>query len=394
MLVSKFDMRCLLIAAALASVGFAQAPPPAPDLNQLLTDARKSYAKGDYAAARESLEKASTMVEETPKENPRRYDILKQFAGLNAASGDYAKAQEYMELAINWRETVLGVSDPGLLDDLTEQAMLCGRLKDHARGLAILNRVYAAHLKSPGYESSAAADDQSRMAILYMGDKKPGRAAECLVVAIRIREKLLGLEHPGLLVELDRLAAAWLAVQNYPAAEEVFRRTMVIQERLVGRDSADLIPTVDGLAYSQFGQRKYEEAEKNYARLLALWVASAGESHPLVAITLDKIAMFYREQKRMEDAQAAKDKALAIRALFLANGLAQEAGEQLASGDKEIKKLAEPMYRRALAVLDPERKEHEELRKSIEKMLDELKPAKPAPKGSPSRPPPSSGKKQ
>ncbi|HEV8147748.1 MAG TPA: tetratricopeptide repeat protein [Bryobacteraceae bacterium] len=368
------------VATIFAASLLAQTPaaPPA-DLDQLLLTARKNYAKGDYAAARESLATALAIVEESPKENPKRYDVYKQLAGVNSASGDYAKAQEYVEYAINWRETVLGPTDPGILDDLTEQAMLCNRIKDNARGLAILNRVYAAHLKSPGYESSAAADDQSRMAILYMGDKKPDRAAECLVIAIRIREKILGLEHPGLLVELDRLAAAWIAIQNYPRAEETFRRALVIQERLVGRDSADLIPTVDGLAYSQFGQKKYDEAEKNYGRLLGLWISSAGESHPLVAITLDKIAMFYREQKRMDEAQAAKDKALALRALFLANGLAQEAGEQLASPDKEKKKQAEQTYRRALSVLDPERKEHDELRKSIEKMLDQLKPAKSRP---------------
>jgi tetratricopeptide (TPR) repeat protein len=371
----RFSIAAIFAAALLAQT---TAPPPA-DLDQLLLDARKNYAKGDYTAARESLVTALAIVEESPKESPKRYDVFKQLAGVNSAAGDYAKAQEYLEYAINWRETILGPADPGILDDLTEQAMLCNRLKDNARGLAILNRVYAAHLKSPGYESSAAADDQSRMAILYMGDKKPDRAAECLVVAIRIREKILGLEHPGLLVELDRLAAAWIATQNYPRAEETFRRALVIQERLVGRDSADLIPTVDGLAYSQFGQKKYEEAEKNYGRLLGLWILSAGESHPLVAITLDKIAMFYREQKRTEEAQAAKDKALALRALFLANGLAQEAGEQLANADKEKKKQAEQTYRRALAVLDPERKEHDELRKSIEKMLDQLKPAKSRP---------------
>jgi tetratricopeptide (TPR) repeat protein len=371
----RFSIAAIFAASLL---GQTPATPPA-DLDQLLMTARKNYAKGDYAAARESLATALAIVEESPKENPKRYDVYKQLAGVNSVAGDYAKAQEYVEYAINWRETVLGPNDPGILDDLTEQAMLCNRLKDNARGLAILNRVYAAHLKSPGYESSAAADDQSRMAILYMGDKKPDRAAECLVIAIRIREKILGLEHPGLLVELDRLAAAWIATQNYPRAEETFRRALVIQERLVGRESADLIPTVDGLAYSQFGQKKYDEAEKNYGRLLGLWISSAGESHPLVAITLDKIAMFYREQKRMDEAQAAKDKALALRALFLANGLAQEAGEQLASPDKEKKKQAEQTYRRALAVLDPDRKEHDELRKSIEKMLDQLKPAKSRP---------------
>jgi tetratricopeptide (TPR) repeat protein len=117
------------IAAIFAVSLLAQttAPPPA-DLDQLLLTARKNYAKGDYAAARESLATALAIVEESPKENPKRYDVYKQLAGVNSAAGDYAKAQEYVEYAINWRETVLGPNDPGVLDDLTEQAMLCNRL--------------------------------------------------------------------------------------------------------------------------------------------------------------------------------------------------------------------------------------------------------------------------
>jgi tetratricopeptide (TPR) repeat protein len=236
------------------------------------------------------------------------------------------------------------------------------------------------------------------MALLYMGLLKPDRAAESLVIAISIREKILGPEHPGLLVELDRLAAAWLALHDYAKAEDVFRRVLRIQERLVGPRHPDLIQTVDGLAYAQFGQKKYDEAEVNYKRLLGLWISSAGESHPMVALTLDKMTVFYREQKRMEEAQTAKDKALALRALFLANGLAQEAGEMLAKDDKDAKKQGEQLYRRALVVLDPERPEHDALRKAIEKMLDELKPPppKPATKSVPSSRPPAAttGKKQ
>jgi len=214
------------------------------------------------------------------------------------------------------------------------------------------------------------------MALLYMDDGHPERASGALKTALEIREKTLGAENPGLLPELDRLASTWLTLRLYDKAEEAYRRALVIRERVAGAAEAELIPTLDGLAYACFGQKKYEDAEALYKRLLATWEKSAGGDHPMVALTLDKLAMFYRDQKRWDEGVAAAERATALRALFLANGLAQEAGERLARGDR---KEAEQLYRRALAALDPSRSEHGQLREQIEGSLKELAPRKSAP---------------
>ena len=55
-------MRCLLIAALVTPLLAQTTIPPPADLDQLLLTARKSYAKGDYAAARESLSTALAIV--------------------------------------------------------------------------------------------------------------------------------------------------------------------------------------------------------------------------------------------------------------------------------------------------------------------------------------------
>ena len=107
-----------------------------------------------------------------------------------------------------------------------------------------------------------------------------------------------------------------------------------------------------------------------------MWVNSAGADHPMVALTLDKLAVFYREQERFREALAAADQAIAIRALFLAKGLSQEATARQAQGEK---REAEQLFRRALVVLDPSRPEQEKFRQQIESILAELtgKPGKP-----------------
>jgi len=129
---------------------------------------------------------------------------------------------------------------------------------------------------------------------------------------------------------------------------------------------------VDGLAYACFGQKKYDVAEPIYQRLLALWIKSVGSAeHPVVAMTLDKIATFYAEQKKFDQAKEAAGRANAIRTHFLASGLAQQATEQLAEGNK-AEALA--LYQRALKVMVPPNPIYDELRSETEDIVRSFSP--------------------
>lgn len=356
------------------------APQPAGELDRLIESGRASYAKGDYPSAKETLQQAWQLAEETQAEPSKRYDLLKQLARALAGAQQYLDAENYLRQALNLKETVLKVEPAETIPDLVELAMICRGLKDYPRGLAILARVVEIHVRSGGtFNSEVVADAFSRMALLHVDAKEADQAANTLEQALEIRGKLLGTEHLGLLPELDRLAPIRIALREYEKAEAVYRRALVLRELALGASDPDLIATLDGLAYACFGQKKYDQAEGFYKRLLDIWIASAGAEHPMVALTLDKMVTFYREQKRYEEATVAEDRALGLRAYFLANGLAREAGEQIKLGNA---KAAVDLYRRALVPLDPERPEHARLRQDIEGQLAVLRPP---PKRSPKK---------
>ncbi len=357
-----------LIAAAV----FGQTPPP--DIDALMKTAHTAYRKADYPGARKSLEEAWTAAGELPQNDPKRYEILKELSAVLGASGENEEAEKYIELAINWRETAVGREDPLIADDLIELATNCERRKDPERAIAILQRVIAIHAKARGnFENSDVADDYSRIALVQASQNKPEVAIPTLLTAIGIRERVLGPESPGLLVELDRLGALQLAARTYDAAEVTFRRALVIRERVVGSKSADLLTTLDGLAYSLFGQKQFDDAEVFYKRLLDLWTLIG--NLPMIADTDEKIAVFYREQQKWEQGTEAAANAIALRALVSAAGLSTEATAWIAHGDKQH---GVEYYRKALAVLDPNRKDHDGLRGQIEHILADLDPPKPA----------------
>lgn len=345
----------------------------APDLGSLMKTANAAYRKADYATARKALEDALKAADTLPPEDPKRYEILRQLSGVSGASGDNAAAQSYIEQAIAWRENTSGKNDPSLADDLIELATICDRRDDFERAIALLQRTVGIHTKAHGnFENSDVADDISRIALVQVDQKKPEQAIISLATVLGIREKVLGPDSTGLLSELDRLGTLQITVRSYEDAEVTFRRALVIRERVVGAKSPDLLTTLDGLAYSLFGQKKYDDAEVFYKRLLDLWMVI--NNLPMIADTEEKIAVFYRDQKKWDQGTEAASNAIALRALVSATGLSTEATAWIAHGDKAH---AIELYRRALTILDPERKDHKGLHDQIERVLEGLDPPKP-----------------
>src|ERR1035437_10024610 len=120
----------------------------APTLPQLTKDGDGCYLKGNYEAARLAFTRAWDLVQETPKDNPVRYDILKRLTSVRAAAGEFADADNWLQQAITWRENTLGWKDPKIADDLLISVGLCRGMKDFDRALAILRRVQSLHVEA------------------------------------------------------------------------------------------------------------------------------------------------------------------------------------------------------------------------------------------------------
>ena len=379
---------CIVLLAATGSL--AQDEKPAPTIPELETAAQATYMHGDYEGARQSLLQAWDLAQQLPREDPLRYDVLKRLAAARAAVGEFADADNFLQLAISWREQTLGMNDPKTVDDVLLSVPYARGLKDFDRALLIMDRVLRLHVtanvsagasREDAMNSITVADDFSRIAQIQAELKKPEAAVGSLNFALGIRTKLLGPLDPSLVYDLDRLGGLQITLRAYDKAEETYRHALVVRETLYGKTHADLIATVDGLAYSLFGQKKYDDAEPVYRRLLALWIFSVGEeTHPMVAIALDKIAVFYATQKKWEQAREATTRANAIRAYILADGLSGEASQRIDEG-----KLAEalPIYQRALRVLDIPNPIYDAQRATIEGMVKELDKAIKRPPSSP-----------
>src|SRR5947207_3212154 len=198
-------MRGSVIAAWAFCIPIASAQELPTEIQSLLDVSSGAHLKGDYEAARQGLLKAWELAQQHTPADPIRYDILKRLTSVRAAAGEFADADTYLQQAITWRENTLGWKDPKIADDLLISVGLCRGLKDFDRALVILRRIQSIHAEAYTFNSSAVADDFSRMANTYAEQKKIENAINATNAAIDIRTKLGGPLDNALLGDLDRL---------------------------------------------------------------------------------------------------------------------------------------------------------------------------------------------
>jgi tetratricopeptide (TPR) repeat protein len=331
-------------------------------IGDLIVAANTKYLHRDYPGSLALYEQARQLLEETPADDARRYDILRRLTTVTSAEGNYAAANQYLEAAIEWRLDRVGPNDPQVLASRLQQVGVYRAMGDDAGARTVLETVIVKHEEMGGRRSPALADDHSLMGQIDLESQKTEEAVQEWELAIALRGINAGALDVTQVPDLDRLGGAYIELRRYPEAEETFRKALIIREWVLGSEHADLLATLDGLAYAYFGQKKYEEAEPVYQRLVALWTKSVGEKHPMLAIALDKLAVFYAAQQKYDQSRQAYERANAIRALFLAQGLNKEALDLADAADIPG---AIALSRRALRTLDPPNPLYDSLREQI-----------------------------
>ena len=91
----------LLFAAALQD--------PAPEIPPLIDAGHAAHMKADYESARQSFLKAWDLAQQKPSSDPICYDVLKRLTSVRNAAGDFADADNFLQMAINWREVIFNM---------------------------------------------------------------------------------------------------------------------------------------------------------------------------------------------------------------------------------------------------------------------------------------------
>jgi len=226
--------------------------------------------------------------------------------------------------------------------------------------IALRTRALGANL--PGANQADLAGDNALLARVFQVQKKWQAAASAWETVAAIQSGAYGDEDLRLADTLDRLSDCRFEMGLVDPALEPLRRALVIRELNLGTVHADVAATTDHLGKLLYYAKRYSDAEPFFQQTLDIDLKLPSADNPELARAYDDLAVteamlekyadaekHYREALKLRDA----DDTLSLRNLALA----------LTAQNKNAE--AQPLYSRALAVLDAGNNADPEVLKTI-----------------------------
>ena len=150
--------------------------------------------------------------------------------------------------------------------------------------------------------------------------------------ALSIDEKVRGLEHHDIAVDLNNLATLYEDQSKYTQAELLLQQALTIDQNVLGPEHLDVAISLHNLAWVYYVEGKHTLAEPLQKKALTIRERELGPEHPVVAQSLENLAAIYRAQGKYTHVEVLYKRALAINEQALA-ACRRERSRGLASAD-------------------------------------------------------------
>ena len=130
----------------------------------------------------------------------------------------------------------------------------------------------------------------NNLALVYLYEGKDSLAEPLFLKVLKVRQRVLGAEHPNTLRSMNNLALSYLDQGEYTNAEPLFDKAFNVQRRVLGREHPDTLTYASNLALLYLRQSRYAMAEALFLKILDARRRLLGPEHPATANVLASLA--------------------------------------------------------------------------------------------------------
>ena len=225
---------------------------------------------------------------------------------------------------------------------------------EYAKAEPLYQEALRIRQKVLGPEHPDTALSLNNLGTLYQDMGEYAKAEPLYQEALRIRQKVLGPEHPDTAESLNNLAALYWAMGEYAKAEPLYQEALRIRQKALGSEHPDTAASLNNLAVLYWAMGEYAKAEPLLQEALRIWQKALGPEHPYTAQSLDNLGSLYQSMGEYAKAEPLYQEALRIRQKVLRPehpNTAQSLGN-LGSLYQDMGEYAkaEPLYQEALRI--------------------------------------------
>jgi tetratricopeptide (TPR) repeat protein len=269
---------------------------------------------GEFEAARLTLRRALAIKETVyGAEHQEVATTLGNLGVVEEALGEYEAAGVTQQRALAIKEALYGPEHPELATTLTS----IGNVQQHLGAFedALLTKQRALKITTAVYgpDHPNVADMLTSLGILQ---QQRGDLEEALVSqqrALAIQEAVYGPEHPDVAMTLGNLGLAQEQLGAYEAALATLCRSLSINEAVYGTRHPEVARTLGNLGNVQQLLGEPEVARVTLQRALELNEAVYGPEHPAVATTLGNLGVVEEQLGELDAAFESQRRALELK---------------------------------------------------------------------------------
>jgi CHAT domain-containing protein/tetratricopeptide (TPR) repeat protein len=294
----------------------AAATPLSPDeaeFERLATTFEERRAAGDAAGAAAVAERLAALGEKLlGADHPTYISMVEEVLGYLLEQERRAELLPIAERMHRALTAALGPDDPRTVAALMVLSNAIYSSGDFARADPLMPVAVAQAEKAFGRDDPATLIALNNFGVLRLQQGRFGEAEELLQRALTARERVLGADHEETLDTLLALGLLYQGQQRFDEAEPVLQRLLDGRTRIKGAQHPETVMAVNALAGLHFARGEAAEAERHFRSALAA-SAALGDAHPTTLDALEGLAGALLLQARGKEAAELAERAFPAR---------------------------------------------------------------------------------
>ena len=244
--------------------------------------------EGDHASARRSFGEALEIERRLhPPVTAAIVERCRRLASAESAAGERAAAREHLEEALRLAEESLGTGHSKTADVLLDLGKILQQAGDHGAAVPVLERALEIHRQRQGGDSDDVARDCQVLAISCQALGEFEKAAEYYRKALYLLERQLGGNSGELAHVMVNLARIHSETGRYAPALELLQQAIGRMESTHDENLAQALQSL-GAVYGRCG--RYRDAATAYVRARNVWQQMPGDQQSQIDDNTDLIA--------------------------------------------------------------------------------------------------------
>ncbi|KAL7272383.1 hypothetical protein RUND412_004820 [Rhizina undulata] len=168
----------------------------------------------------------------------------------------------------------------------------------------LYGRVITVYEKTFGMDHPGTLTTLDKMAMIFFRQERYNEALDLWQRLKATHEKALGKDHPDTLMMsvVNNIASILRDHGWHNEALELIQRSLTMHEKALGKEHPETLTIVNNVASIFFDQGRHHEALELFQRSLAGRVKALGKDHPDILATLENIASIFRAQGQHNEA--------------------------------------------------------------------------------------------